>query len=268
MNLRSSPEHDHRDPAPSRRPSPEGDVRHGGRHFLSWTFFTLRHSLRPADPYSAADPSADAYRVRGLATPFATSTTGPPGTCVPERPWASPFKEFSSIAIDAPLGAHAFLTLPAAPSPPRGRASTTWPPSRPYSRDEFVLSPEPRVAPAVGPFLGFNLPESAPARPGARFDRGASPLALRRLDVQARPGLRVLRCERVERSVSGPPTLLGFFTFRLHGAPFAIHLGGLIALPHAATRRSEPPRSMPICNNATADPGPAARHRRHSVFDR
>jgi hypothetical protein len=101
-------------------------------------------------------------------------------------------------------------------TPPRGEARTTWPPSRPCSRDEFVLSPGPQVIPAVDSFLGFDLPELALVRPGTRFDRGASPLALRRLDVQARPGLRVLRCERVERSVSGPPALLGFCTFRRH----------------------------------------------------
>jgi hypothetical protein len=97
---------------------------------------------------------------------------------------------------------------------PRRGAGSTWPTSRPFSRDEFVLSPGPQVIPAVDAFLGFYLPESSLVRPGARFGRGASPLALRRLDVQARPGLRVLRCERVERSVSGPSTLLGFSTFR------------------------------------------------------
>jgi hypothetical protein len=108
----------HRDPAPSRRPAPEGDDRHGRRRFLSWTFVALRHSLGPVDPSSSADPSTGAYRVRGLATPCATSTTDPPDTFVSERPWASPFKAFSSIAIGAPLGALAFLALPAAPAPP------------------------------------------------------------------------------------------------------------------------------------------------------
>jgi hypothetical protein len=37
--------------------------------------------------------------------------------------------------------------------------------------------------PAVDPFLGFILPERTPVQPGARFRRGASPLALRRLYV-------------------------------------------------------------------------------------
>jgi hypothetical protein len=34
--------------------------------------------------------------VRGLATPFAAITSGPPDACAPERPWASPFKVFPS----------------------------------------------------------------------------------------------------------------------------------------------------------------------------
>jgi len=37
--------------------------------------------------------------------------------------------------------------------------------------------------PAVDPFLGFFPPEPSPVRPGARFHRDASPLALRRLYV-------------------------------------------------------------------------------------
>ena len=90
----------------------------------------------------------------------------------------------------------------------------TWPASGPRSCDESVLSPESRVIPAADPFLGFHPPERTPVRPGARFGRGASPLALGRFDVQTRLGLRVLQYERVGRSVSGPPTPLGFSAFR------------------------------------------------------
>jgi hypothetical protein len=36
----------------------------------------------------ATDPSEAAYRVRGLGTPFAISTTGPPDAEAPERSWA------------------------------------------------------------------------------------------------------------------------------------------------------------------------------------
>jgi len=73
---------------------------------------------------STADPSATAYRVRGLATPCATSTTGPPDAFASERPWASPFKDFSSIAIGTPLGAHTLLTFThRTNAPPRGDAA-------------------------------------------------------------------------------------------------------------------------------------------------
>jgi hypothetical protein len=120
--------------------------------------------------------------------------------------------------------------------PPEGRRGAMRPTSGSCSRDEFVLSPEPRVIPAVDSFLGFRLPELSHVRPGARFDRGASPLALRRLDVQARLGLRVLRCERVERSVSGPPTLLGFSTFRPPRC--SVHRSSGRAYRFASRRRS------------------------------
>jgi hypothetical protein len=45
------------------------------------SFRALRHSLGPADPLFswAADPSATACHVRGLATSFAALTTSPPG---------------------------------------------------------------------------------------------------------------------------------------------------------------------------------------------
>jgi hypothetical protein len=123
--------------------------------------------------------------------------------------------------------------------------------------------------PAVDPFLGFILPEHAPVRPDARFRRGVSPLALRRLDVQARLGPRVLRCKRVGRSVSGPPALLGFVTFRRSRCS----VRRLSGRAHGFASRGDPakaggPRSKPLESDATADPGPAARHRRHSVHGR
>jgi hypothetical protein len=119
--------------------------------------------------------------------------------------------------------------------------------------------------PAADSFLGFGPPEHAPVRPGARIDRvdrGASPLALRRLDVQARPGLRVFQCERVGRSVSGPPALLGFRTFRRCGAPYAGPRGGLMASPHArpARRRSgaiQAPRTQRNSKSRACCPAPA-----------
>jgi len=72
---------------------------------------------------------------------------------------------------------------PPQPRLPGGQRRAMRPTSRPSSRDESVLTPEPQVIPAVDPFLGFAPPERAPARPGARFDHGASPLVQRRLYV-------------------------------------------------------------------------------------
>jgi hypothetical protein len=66
---------------------------------------------------------------------------------------------------------------------PGGQRARPWPASGSCSRDESVLTPGPQVIPAVDPFLGFTPPERTPARPGARFDHGASPHVLGRLDV-------------------------------------------------------------------------------------
>jgi len=121
---------------------------------------------------------------------------------------------FPLVAIGTPLGAPTLLPLPATVTQPRRAVHATWPTSGPRSCDESVLSPEPQVIPAVDPFLGFDPPKRTPVRPGARFDRGASPLALWRFDVQTRLGLRVLQYKRVGRSVSGSPTSLGFSAFR------------------------------------------------------
>lgn len=163
---------------------------------------------------SAVDPSTTTRRVRGLTTPLATITSGPPDACASERPWASPFKVFpspQSVPLSGPMPSCRCSFLPQ-----RSEECylVTQPASRPCSCDESVRSPEPRVVPAVDTFLGFYPPEHAPTRPDARFGRGASPLVLGRLDVKARPGLRVFWREWVGRSVSGPPTLLGFSTFR------------------------------------------------------
>jgi hypothetical protein len=179
MDFRSSSELDHRDPTPSRQlPGKSDDASSPGLCMPYDTVSNRRIRLPPTDP------SADAYHVRGLTTPFVTPTTGPPGTTsAPERPWASPFKDFPSSRSVPLSGPVALLSLPRSAAPPRRAAPTARPASGPSSRDESVLSPEPRMVPAVDPFLGFRPPERAPVRPGARFGRGASPLALWRLDV-------------------------------------------------------------------------------------
>jgi hypothetical protein len=109
----------HRDPAPSRRlPGKSDDT---SSHGLRLPYDTVS-SRRTRS--SVADPSTTACRVRGLSTPCATSTTGPPGACAPERPWASPFKGFSSTAIGAPLGAHCPPDVARRTATPRGGKRT------------------------------------------------------------------------------------------------------------------------------------------------
>ena len=86
-------------------------------------------------------------------------------------------------AIGAPLGARALLTLPAEPTPPqRGDKFDVAAFRAFFPRRVRAVIGTTRV-PTVDPFLGFILPERTPVQPGARFHRGASPLALRRLYV-------------------------------------------------------------------------------------
>jgi hypothetical protein len=170
-----------RSPGPRAVPPLARQVR---RHFLSWTFSTLRHSLRPADPLTGGGSLRHRVPRAGFGYPLSgvhhrpsrrvKRTGASMGFTLPGLPL---------VTIGAPLGARALLALPAATAPPRRAASATWPASGPCSRDESVLSPEPQAVPAVDPCVGFDPPECAPVRPGARFDRGASPLALRRLYV-------------------------------------------------------------------------------------
>jgi hypothetical protein len=114
------------------------------RHFLSWTFRALRHSLRPAA--SLAGSRSLRYRVprAGFGYPLRDLTTGPPdASSASERPWASPFKGFPSprsVPLSEPLPScrcRVALRLPG------GQRVRCWPASGPCSRDESVLTPEP-----------------------------------------------------------------------------------------------------------------------------
>lgn len=92
LDFRSPAELDQRDPAPSRRL--RGMADDASSPGLSVPYDTCR----AGGCVPMADPSVTARHVRGLATPFATSTTGPAdATSAPERPWASPFKDFPSL---------------------------------------------------------------------------------------------------------------------------------------------------------------------------
>jgi hypothetical protein len=138
------------------------------RHFLSWTSLALRHSPRPAASCLGSGSLRRPGRVRGLDTSCATRTTDPPDACASERPWASPFKGFpslQSVPLSGPLPSCRYQ--PPASLDERRRA--TQPASGPCSCNESVLSPESRMTPVADPFLGFDPPELAPIRPGARF---------------------------------------------------------------------------------------------------
>ena len=148
-----------------------------GRHFLSWASLPYDTVSSWRIRVSAADPSAARGHVRGLATSCAALTTSPPDAFASERPWALPFKEFpspQSVPLSGPMPSCRY------PSPGVAPKSSTWERSR---LQGLVPATNPfshrhQVVPAADPFLGFDPPECSPIRPGARFGRGASPLAL------------------------------------------------------------------------------------------
>jgi hypothetical protein len=118
----------------------------------------------------AADPSAAAGPRAGFGYPLRGSYLRP---CRRRSAGASmgfTLQGVPLVAIGTPLGAHALLPLPVDPTPPRRGRLPTWPASRPRSCNESVLSPGSRMIPTVDTFLGFDPPERAPTRPGARFD--------------------------------------------------------------------------------------------------
>jgi len=121
MDFRSSSELDHRDPAPSRRLPGKSDDTSSPGLLLPYDTVSNRRIRLPA-----ADPSATACHVRGLATPFATYTTSPPdATSASEHPWASPFKGFPSlrsVPLSEPVPSCRYR---AATAPPRRAAHTT-----------------------------------------------------------------------------------------------------------------------------------------------
>jgi hypothetical protein len=177
-------------------------------------FRALRHSLGPADPRTwAADPSATACHVRGLGTPLATYTTGPPGA---RGAGASMGFSLQGVPLDtrgAPLEVLALLTLPAA-TPPEGgaagpvayRASC---PCRVRAAVGLPREPDRRCLPGIPPCRAFS-----PSVRAIACSHDAGPLALQRDDVPTCLGHRASRSEWIGLSVSGLPALLGFRTFQ------------------------------------------------------
>lgn len=101
---------------------------------------------------------------------------------------------------------------------------------------------ESRSASAVDPFLRF-FPSRVllPLDLAHAFYRRASPRTLCWGDVPVRLGLRVSRYKRVGHPVSGVPTLLGFVTLRICGAPSA----SLKGPDHRRSARSSGPVLLP-----------------------
>jgi len=152
LRFRSSSEVHRSTPAPSREP--EGSL--VGRCFLSWAFVPF-DTCRGGGPVPAERP-APRRATSGVSTPFAASTTVPPAPFGAERPWASPFKAFSSKR-SAPLARRpAFVALAASIRlAPMGSVRTRSP-SRLRSRFELVLpfripkDPARRCLPGLFPF--------------------------------------------------------------------------------------------------------------------
>lgn len=98
------------------------------------------------------------------------------------------------------------------------------------------------IASAVDPFLRF-FPSRVllPLDLAHAFYRRASPRTLGRGDVPVRPGLRVSGFKRVGHPVSGAPTLVGFVTLRICGAPSASLKGS----DHRRSARSSDPVLLP-----------------------
>ncbi len=153
------------------------------------------------------------------------------------------------------------MTLPRTrPSPRRGKAGTeavfrVLLPRRVRTAPNHTKH-ESRFASAVDPFLRF-LPSRVllPLDLAPAFYRRASPRTLGRGDVPIRLGLRVFGIKRVGHPVSGVPTLVGFATLRICGAPSA----SLKGPDHRRSSRSSGPVLLPshldpIFSKATQPP--------------
>jgi hypothetical protein len=226
--------------APHRGVEPDGpkadEPRPVPRCCLSWASMPYDTIPGRRTRLMAADPSTAACHVRGLATPYAASTTGPPGArsagaSLGFAPQGVPFG-----ARGAPLGVPALLTLPAAAPPRRGTKRGRLP-AGPSSRVESVLSPGSRGNPAVDAFLGFPPPELSPHPPGPPLVVTAPALSPSRRMTSLPAWTSGLRgSDGSAWSVSGLPALMGFCTLR--PSRHSVHRPGERA--HGFTSRRTP----------------------------
>lgn len=206
-------------------------------------FGALRHSPGPADPPElTTDPSVTACRVRGLGTPFATSTTDPPGAqsagasmgltlqgvlLVRERcPFRGPYPPDVAGRARSPRGERTEPTAFRALFPRRVRAVTSLPKETgrrclPGLRLSRVCSPSARAI---------------------ACSHDAGPLVLRGDDVPTRLDLRASRIEWI-----------GLARFRAAYSLEVSHLATVAAL-------RSPSRGAGLLFHLTQD---AARYTRH-----
>jgi hypothetical protein len=135
---------------------------------LSWAFVPYDTVPGRRTRCMTTDPSAAACHVRGLATPFAASTTGPPGARSAGASMGFTLQGVLLGARGAPLGAPALLTLPTAPPPEgngagAGRLQGLVPATNPYCR----RVPE-RTRPSMPSWVS-PLQSVLPIRPGHRL---------------------------------------------------------------------------------------------------
>jgi hypothetical protein len=163
----------------------------------------------------ATAPTVAACRVRGLGTPFATSTAKPTGARSAGASLGLTLQGVPLVRERCSFRSPCPPDVAAPPCPPRGDGRVR-PPSGPCSRDESVLAPgAPEGDPTVDAFLGFPPTESSPHPPGPSLV--VTMPALSSLGgMTSLPtwttGLR--GSDGSAWSVSGPPTLLGFCTLR------------------------------------------------------
>jgi hypothetical protein len=112
---------DPRNPAPSRRVAAEADTDLPDDASCPGLFVPYDTLSERWIRSMAADPSAAACHVRGLATPFAACTIGPTGARSAGASLGLPLQGVLLDAVGTPLGAPALLTLPGCARSSRGR---------------------------------------------------------------------------------------------------------------------------------------------------
>jgi len=196
---------------PSPQPRTEPHDPWGRRPMLPLlSFLALRHDLRTVDPLWATDPSVTPCHVRGLATPFAASTTVPTGARSAGAPMGFSLRGFTPSRRCPFRGLCPPGVFAARPPAEAGRRLPT--PSGPCSRDVAGIRPlRARSANLLGILPSRVFP---PVVRALALFRDADPHTLRRVHVSSHLGLRALRNDGIGLSLSGLPALVGFRTFR------------------------------------------------------